>query len=168
MTLEEFWATIDRARKAAADVPNGKYESLKAGVAELSLADVQSFERHSGECLIRAYSRELWGAARIIGGGCGDDAFRDFRSPPIMRGKDFFEAAISHPGSLADADYSEDNENNYPFYEGYSYVAQKLIEARGGEMPFLQWPKEPSGYRWREEELPRLYPKLAVKFRDNF
>ena len=166
MTLEEFWAVITRVCENAPDSPDGKCETLKSELGKLSLAHLQSFAKFFGECLIRAYTRELWGAAYIIGGGCGDDSFRDFRATLIMQGKEFFEAALSNPDDLADADYCEDNENNYPFYEGYGYVAQELIEARGGEMPVLQGPEHPSGYRWQEEELQRLYPKLFAKFED--
>jgi hypothetical protein len=166
MTQDEFWALIDRVCKNAPDEPDGKYETLKTGLSTLSLAELQSFARYFGECLIRAHTYELWGAAYIIGGGCGEDSFRDFRTTLIMQGRDFFEAALADPDSLADSDYSEDNEIDYPFYEGYGYVAQGLIEAKGGEMPVLDWPRKPSGSTWREEDLQRLYPKLFAKFED--
>jgi hypothetical protein len=166
MTQDEFWALIDLVRKNAPDEPDGKYETLKTELGKLPLAGLQSFAKHFGECFIRAYTYELWGAAYIIGGGCGDDSFMDFRGTLIMQGKDFFEVAIADPDSLADTDYCEDNEINYPFYQGYGYVAQRLIEGKGGEMPVLDLPKKPSGYRWQEEELQRLYPKLFAKFED--
>ncbi len=166
MTEDEFWVIVQRVRAAAPAKPNGIYETLKTGLGELPLAEIQSFKRHFSENLIRAYSYDLWGAAFIIGGSCGDDMFWDFRSTLIMQGKDFFEAALVNPDSLAEADYSEENENNYPFYENYGYVAEILIEARGGEVPCIPLPDEPSGYRWKEEELPRLYPKLTAKFPD--
>ena len=166
MTLDEFWAVIDRVRVTAPDSPDGKCETLKTELGKLSLPDLQSFARHFSECFIRAYTYELWGAAYIIGGGCGDNSFMDFRQTLVMQGRDFFEAALANPDDLADADYCEDNENNYPFYQGYGYAAQKLIEAKGGEMPVLQLPEQPSGYRWQEEELQRLYPKLYAKFED--
>ena len=166
MTSDEFWAVIERVRVTAPDSPDGKCETLKTELGELSLPDLQSFARHFSECSIRAYNCELWGAAYIIGGGCGDDSFMDFRETLVMQGRGFFEAALANPDDLADADYCEDNENNYPFYQGYGYVAQKLIEAKGGEMPVLQLPKQPSGNRWQEEELQRLYPKLYAKFED--
>ncbi len=166
MTLDEFWAVIDRVRVTAPDSPDGKCETLKAELGKLSLPELQSFWTHFSECTIRAYTHELLGAAYIIGGGCGNDGFMDFRDTLVMQGKDFFEAALANPDDLADADYCEDNENNYPFYQGYAYTAQKLIEAKGGEMPVLQWPKQPSGCRWQEEGLQRLYPKLYAKFED--
>ena len=165
MTLDEFWTVIDRVRETAPDSPDGKYETLKTELGMHSLPDLQSFARHFSECFIRAYTYELWGAAYIIGGGCGNDSFMDFRQTLVMQGRDFFEAALAKPDDLADADYCEDNENNYPFYQGYAYAAQTLIEAKGGAMPVLRCPEQPSGYRWREE-LQRLYPKLYAKFED--
>jgi hypothetical protein len=166
MTLDEFWAVIERVRVTAPDSLDGKYETLNTELGKLSLADLQSFARHFSECCIRAYTYELWGAAYIIGGGCGNDSFMDFGQTLLMQGKDFFEAAMTNPDDLAGADYCEDSENNYPFYEGYGTVVQKLIEAKGGEMPVLQWPGQPTGHRWQEEELQRLYPKLYAKFED--
>ena len=73
MTLEEFWAVITRVCENAPDSPDGKCETLKSELGKLSLAHLQSFAKFFGECLIRAYTRELWGAAYIVGGGCGDD-----------------------------------------------------------------------------------------------
>src|SRR5262249_29677619 len=102
--------------------------------------------------LIRAYSWDLWGAAYMIGGGCSNGAFWDFSSTLIMQGKDFFDAALADPDRLADFDYSQDNENNYPFLEGYGWYAQRLIEQKGGKVPDFRWPGEPAGYRWQEDE----------------
>lgn len=166
MTQDEFWALIDRVRKNAPEEPDGKYEVLKAELGKLPLAGLQSFAKYFGECFIRAYTYELWGAAYIIGGGCSDDGFMDFRDTLIMQGKDFFEAAVADPDSLADTDYSEDDDINYPFYGGYGTVARKLIEVKGGELPILDWPEKPSGYNWDEDDLQRLYPKLFAKFED--
>ena len=162
---EEFWATIARVRGGASATPDGLLESLEVELSKLTVADLQAFEHHWSACLARAYTRKVWAAAYIIGGGCSDDAFWDFRSTLIMQGRAFFEAALADPDSLADADYSEDDENNYPFFEGYQYVAP-IIEAKGGEeLPGpTPHPKTALGDRWKDEDLPRLFPKLAAKF----
>ncbi len=60
MTQDEFCALIDLARRNAPNEPDGKYEPLKTEFGKLSLAGLQSFARHSGECLIPAYTHKLW------------------------------------------------------------------------------------------------------------
>src|SRR5271169_5861141 len=64
--------------------------------------DAREFAVLFDSMMDRAYSYGLWGAAYVIHGGCGDDAFTDFRASLISRGKEAFERAIRDPDSLAD------------------------------------------------------------------
>jgi hypothetical protein len=141
-------------------------ESLKAVLATLPTDELQSFKLIWSTCLARAYTYKIWAAAYLIGAGCGDDGFWDFRSTLIMQGKAFFEATLADPDSLAETDFDEDNENNYPFSEGYQYVPQNIIEARGGaiESGPDAHPSASLGEPWTEDMLPRLLPKLHAKF----
>jgi hypothetical protein len=70
---------------------------------------VRSFNAHFDDCEDRAYSYELWAAAYIIGHGCSDDSFSDFRSTLISMGRETFERALEDPESLADMDYDAEN-----------------------------------------------------------
>src|SRR5262249_33752044 len=60
------------------------------------------FRRTFLSYLDRAYRWDLWRAAFLIGGGCSDDSFMDFRSWLISLGRDVYERAISDPDSLPD------------------------------------------------------------------
>ncbi|SRR6266545_3588845 len=104
MTLDQFWGIIEKVhRKSGADIDK-RFDLLETEVGNLSLAEVQSFDAHFTDCLDRAYTWELWGAAYVIGGGCSDDGFWDFRSTLITCGKKIFERALKDPESLADLD----------------------------------------------------------------
>jgi len=66
----------------------------------LPLDEGRSFHRHFDEREDRAYTWELWAAAYIVGGGCSDDAFSDFRATLISMGRQTFERVIADPQSL--------------------------------------------------------------------
>ena len=140
-----------------------KCELLDAELRRLPLEEVRSFHAHFDECKDRAYSWELWAAAYIIGGGCSDDAFSDFRSTLISMGRQTFEQALADPQSLADMDYDAE----IAHYEGYQYVPTTVEEDLGGGQLFPRSrpaPAEPSGQPWMEHEVGELYPKLAAKY----
>jgi hypothetical protein len=99
-----------------------KCKLLEAGLRGLSLDEVRSFHAHFYECLDRAYTWELWAAAYIIGGGCSDDKFSDFRSTLVSMGRQIFERTLANPESLADMDYDADTAD----YEGYQYVPSQV------------------------------------------
>jgi hypothetical protein len=166
MTLDEFWTIIERVRGAAPDAPHGKLPGLELELSKLSLQELQSFHEKWLTCLARAYSNKLWAAACMIGGGCSDGAFWDFRSTLIMQGRTFFERAIADPDGLADTDYSEDKTDDYPFTDAYNYAAEQMLKARGVEVLAVPnpHPRESLGDDWTEQDLPRLLPKLAAKF----
>src|SRR5262249_47624836 len=130
---------------------------------KLPLEELGSFEAHFDRCLDRAYTHALWGAAYVIGGGCSDDGFWDFRSTLITCGRDIFEKALRDPDSLAELD-RELGENLQ--VEGLQYLTGKVAERLGGDLPDRAQPHpiEPSGRRWDESEVAKLYPRLAEKY----
>jgi hypothetical protein len=109
----------------------------------------------------RAYSYNLWGAAYVIHGGCGDDTFNDFRSSLISRGRASFERALADPDSLADDDVDETTW----FFEGFQYAVTAGVRAVTGSRPGRRHPDRPSGEAWHENDLPVLFPRLSAKFR---
>lgn len=107
-----------------------------------------------------AYRWDLWAAAYIIGGGCSDDGFMDFRATLISHGREIYEQALEDPESLADLGKMDED---YWFYEGYQYVPSEVAEEMSGEAPdrYAPAPDEPSGDEWDEDSVERMYPRLA-------
>jgi Protein of unknown function (DUF4240) len=165
MTIDQYWNIIANVHQAAEGDMDKKCKLLEVELRRLSLDEVLSFHAQFYECQDRAYSWELWAAAYIIGGGCSDDSFSDFRSTLISMGRQTFERALAEPQSLADMNYDAET----AFYEGYQYVPSKVEKDLGGGRRFprpFPHPKEPSGKPWEEEKVLELYPKLAEKYVD--
>jgi hypothetical protein len=126
--------------------------------------EVRSFHAHFDECYDRAYTWELWAAAYIIGHGCSDDKFSDFRSTLISMGRQTFERALADPESLTEMNYDADTAD----YEGYQYVPTRVERELIGGLDFPRsrpHPEAPSGRCWDENEVAKLYPKLAKKYK---
>jgi hypothetical protein len=162
MGEDGFWAIIQRCHDASINDMDRKGNLVKEAIARLSPVDAAAFGRHFQAARARAYRYDLWGAAYVINGGCGDDTFDDFCTSLISRGRGAFEKALSDPDSLAD----DDHDPELWFYEGFQYDVRQAVEAKAGSLPsnMVTYRQGPLGPKWSEEELPRLYPKLARRF----
>ena len=159
MNRDQFWTLIESARaKSSAEPEKGLREELSA----LSTDQLASFQQHFDELVDAAYQWKLWGAAYLIGGGCSDDGFMDFRYGLISLGRATYEDAVENPDSLAAV---EDEISN----EVFGYVASGLYEAKGGGDLERKsaGPRDPIGDDWdfdddreNQRRLPKLYAKL--------
>jgi hypothetical protein len=163
MTPDHFWNIIEKVHRASARDMDRKCELLEAELRKLDLAEVRSFHDHFDDCFDRAYTWELWAAAYIIGGGCSDDGFSDFRSTLISMGRRTYERTLADPQSLADKDYDAETAR----YEGFQYVPTAVeTDLNGGQsLPRTRpAPRTPSGQPWKESKVAELYPRLAKKY----
>src|SRR3569833_1105515 len=147
MTLDQYWGLVEEVHRESGGDMDRKCKLLDERMRKLTSDEVRSFGEHFGELVYRAYLGELWAAAFIIGHGCSDDSFMDFRSTLISMGHDIFENALVDPESLADIDYDAKR----AFYEGYQYVVGRVYrDLNGPSVPRPQkpHPTEPSGMRW--------------------
>ncbi len=163
MTVDQFWNLVEKVHHASQGDMDKKCELLDAELRRLPLDEVRSFREYFYECKDRAYTWELWAAAYIIGGGCSNDKFSDFRSTLISMGRQTFEHALADPQWLADVDYDADMAD----YEGYQYVPGKVEHDLNGRQDFPRsrpHPKAPSGAEWDEDKVAKLFPKLAQKY----
>lgn len=167
MDNKTFWKLIDSSRKEAEGDPEEQMGILAEKLEELSEAEIVDFDRIFTEHWVRAYHWPLWGAAYVIGQGCSDDGFADFRGWLISRGEKVYEEALADPESLARV--MKDHDDNGQI-EGFQYLATQAWEAKtgrdGSEFPDsgVQHPEKPTGKEWKEDEVDRLFPKLAKKF----
>jgi hypothetical protein len=163
MTEAEFWKLFATAQRQAGDAQT--YENDGPGILQnlleqLPPEEIVSFDEIFNRKYFAAYRWGLWGAAYVIGGGCSDDGFMDFRSELISRGQAIYEAALRDPESLADVD---------PVLglEGWQYAASRAYRAKtrrdlpdNGE----RQAEEPTGRHWEEDELRTLFPRLSERF----
>ena len=75
MDTSQFWQLIQRSFDNCAGDIDKQESALKEALVPLKAEEIVSFYTHFAEFLEEAYSRDLWGAAYIIGGGCSDDGF---------------------------------------------------------------------------------------------
>lgn len=162
MSIDEFWSLIERIHRESEGVMDTKCRHLERELTRLEPAELVSFDEHFRRCDARAYTWELWAAAYVMNGGCGDDTFSDFRATLISMGRDVFERALADPDSLAETEIGGED----AFFEGYQYVANDVSMARTGDsIPVAaRAPSKPSGIEWNEDEVAIVCPRLARKF----
>jgi hypothetical protein len=160
MNRDQFWTLIESARAKSAAEPE---QGLRDELSSLSIDQLASFQQHFDELVDTAYRRKLWGAAYLIGGGCSDDGFTDFRYGLISLGRATYEAAIENPDSLVTVEAEIPNES-------FGYVASALYEEKGGGALERKStaPRDPVGDDWDFDdnlESQRRLPRLHAKFR---
>lgn len=158
MTEERFWQIISAAQ--------GEAEAVTAALGALSAQEIEAWDRIYWEKHNALHRWDVWEAADIIAGGCGDDSFHYFKAFAIGKGESFYEALRADPDSVGpmltedDEDNGFDNELlNYAAIEAYEAVAPgKELDALSNEG------SEPAGERIPEEEAPAKFPRLWAQF----
>ena len=139
MTLDEFWAVIDRANAEAdtfdsTSVRNNLYRQLIKQAPQKMLGF---------DCIWQEYrsltkSPMLYGAAVLINGGVSDDRFDYFKNWLILQGRDVYHKAVADPDTLADIPIPfEDTEwEDCGYVAGHAYDGQQFrtyLETSGAE-----------------------------------
>lgn len=162
MNIDGFWELIGQACREEPSDSDARQRALARLLERLPTEALSLFAEHFDAAIDTAYTWPLWGAAYVIGGGCSDDAFADFRSSLVSRGRAAYEKAVSAPDSLAEMDLGQDEW----FHEGFAYVPTQALKKRLGTIKarINPAPAEPIGAPWSEEELPTLFPRLSAKY----
>ena len=162
MNIDDFWEVIDNAYREAPSDSGARERVLARLLEQLPTEALSLFAEHFDASMDTAYTWPLWGAAYVIGGGCSDDAFADFRGSLISRGRAAFEQAISAPDSLAEINLDETEW----FHEGFGYLPTQALKKRLGTVRIGSKPSptEPSGAPWSDEDLPTLFPRLSARY----
>ena len=168
MDIEEFWKLIDTTRAASNSDVSKQADLLVELLVQHSVDEILSYEMNMDELLDKAYDAALWDAAYIIGCGCSDDGFWDFRAWLIAQGQEVYDNALANPESLETLiDVNDDTQNG-----GLIYVAMHAYEQKTGhEMPPKNYStkhhsSQLTGMLWQDENVQARFPKLAAKFGD--
>jgi hypothetical protein len=138
--INAFWDIIDTAR--ASSGPGKPFDqALAAYLATRSLQDILEYQQGFDEMRTALYRWDVWAAAYLIGGGCSDDSFTDFRAGLIAQGRDWYQRVAASPDSLAEhpavADAPDHPHGGPLFYELVNYAAPDAFKrVTGGKDSF--------------------------------
>ncbi|WP_433680703.1 DUF4240 domain-containing protein [Nocardia sp. CA-119907] len=123
VSMDEFWSLVESALAGHKPAHEALVDRLIAGGSLEAILDFQ--ERLDAiDAIICRW--DIWAAAYLIGGGCSDDSFTDFRAGVIALGRDWFERVTESPDSLADHPAvikAAAEGNDYTlFYEMFGFV----------------------------------------------
>ncbi len=159
-----LWDLIARVERTARGALDASCAAFRAELDALDDATLVAVEAAFSAAMRRAYDRRLWSAAYLIHGGCGDDAFWDFRAGLIALGRDAFTAALADPDTLAAIDDLEDR----TLFEGFQYAPGAALEARGlASAGPGHSSGEPTGGPFFGEDdaaVRRAFPRLHARF----
>lgn len=168
--LEWFWEIIEFSVPEDGSQET-QIDALRCQLVQLRADEILEFGSIFSRIMATTYSWDLWGAAYVIMGGCSDDGFEYFRVWMISRGREFFDAAVSDPDSMAELIPTDLEE--YPDFELLAYVPGEVWEAKTGEeempsRPEMIYMYNPAGEPFSEDEeaLAARYPKLWERFGD--
>ncbi|MGW4599772.1 DUF4240 domain-containing protein [Streptomyces sp. NPDC004457] len=98
MDTDTFWQLIDTAH--AADAP--LHEALTDLLAPRGEEHVLAFETCMDQLDTAIDRWDVWAAGYLIGGGCSDDSFMDFKAGLIGLGRAWYERVVGCPDDLAE------------------------------------------------------------------
>ncbi|MGW7613191.1 DUF4240 domain-containing protein [Streptomyces sp. NPDC054766] len=101
MHKDGFWDVIESVRSAAAEADDPLDEGLAKHLANGTRQEVLEYAERFDELHAALYRWDVWAAAYLIGGGCSDDSFMDFRAGVIALGREWYERVDAAPDSLA-------------------------------------------------------------------
>ena len=131
-----FWAVIEAARGSAGD--SMPFHQALTGILAASTAqEILDYQEKFEEVRGVLYRWDVWAAAYLIGGGCSDDSFTDFRAGLIAQGRDWYQKAADSPDSLAGhpavAAIAGRPGGQSLFYEEVSYAAPYAFQRLSGD-----------------------------------
>ncbi len=172
MEQRRTWKLLDPTRTHFCSGP-GTEDVFIQNLATFSVDELLSFATYWNHHWSRTVRDDLWAAAYLIDGGCSDDAFYNYVRPGvILLGENLFEAVIKDPDqTLAGLP----NAGQELIQGEFCHVVQLAFEEKTGqdldwgELPQIRPINDPPdrAVNWKEEDLPRLFPKLWAIYGDS-
>ena len=141
MDVDEFWAVVESAGAGLDGRTGDDGEAIAAALvtrlAATSPERILEFQELFDQLHDALYRWDVWAAAYLIGGGCSDDSFIDFRAGVIALGREWYERVLASPG-LADhplvRQTAAEEDDGTLFAESVNYVASGAYEqVTGGD-----------------------------------
>lgn len=182
MTLDDFWALIERSRSAGAE----RTEWLTEQLAGLPAEDILDFEGHLAAQRKRVDTWPMWEVGLYLTQGlCSEDGFFYFQPWLVGLGREAFERVAADPDALADVPevrrlagrpVKKWADDEWPDWELLNYVALEAYARITGEEDGLDnalaargldrvCNPDPDGERWdldSAEERAAHIPRLAA------
>ncbi|MER6677437.1 DUF4240 domain-containing protein [Streptomyces sp. NPDC000983] len=138
MEIDTFWDIIEAARAGAAESGEPFDEVLVGQLAARPRQEILEYAARFDTLHDALYRWDVWAAAYLIGGGCSDDSFMDFRAGVIASGRRWYERVAADPDSLAEhpeavADANARDRSEVLFYEDVNYAAAGAFERITGD-----------------------------------
>lgn len=176
MDESEFWQIIDYSAAMAAGDLKKQEQLIVQKLSAYQPSQIVEFEMILCRKLIEANDYKIMAADKIIDGSVTDDPYLYFRCWLIGLGGKIFRETIKNPDYLAGIA----EKGVEPDFEGLLYVSTaayrnktgKKVEddtfprnvAFGKGLNYDLGGPAMTGNNWKEEDLPKLYPKLWNKF----
>jgi Protein of unknown function (DUF4240) len=136
MDTDDFWELIETARESAV-AGRAFHEVLADLLAARTEQEILKYQEKFDEAHQALYRWDVWAAAYLIGGGCSDDSFIDFRAGLIAQGRGWYQKAADSPDNLAEhpavAAAAGRPWDNPLFYEVVNYAASRAFERVSGD-----------------------------------
>ena len=149
MNRDRFWTIIESARISAAASGSPFDESLVDHLSGCPSQEILEYAERFDEVHGALYRWNVWAAAYLIGGGCSDDSFMDFRAGVIASGRAWYERTVLDPDDLAEhpdvVEAASARSDEALFYEDVNYAASDAFQRVAGsaEAFYEAW----AGYR---------------------
>ncbi|MCL6668234.1 DUF4240 domain-containing protein [Streptomyces panaciradicis] len=136
MNIDRFWSIIESARSSTAASGVRFDEALVNLLTRRPPQEILEYAERFDEVHDALYRWDVWAAAYLIGGGCSDDSFMDFRAGVIALGRDWYERIALAPDSLAGhpavIEAASAHRDDALFYEDVNYAASGAFERLTG------------------------------------
>lgn len=154
---------MDETRLVAGRDTQKQAELIIKALKSMPVQAILDYDKILTRFIDCAYRSDLWDAAYIIGCGCGDDGFMDFRAWLVGQGREVYENALLEPETLVDI--VEVNQKTQ-VQDLWGAAGTAYYEMTGEEdMPLERRdPPKLIGKTRNDAEKIKRFPKLHAKF----
>ncbi|MGH2666745.1 DUF4240 domain-containing protein [Flavobacterium sp.] len=176
MDKTEFWKIIEYSIAKSNENKSEKEKVIIEKLATYKPEQIIEFELIFRQLIIEADDYKIMGAQKIIEGYVSDDSYLYFRCWLIGKGEKIYTETLKNPEFLSE----NINQGEEAYFEELMYVATNAFKIKTGKKDEDEnFPRDiaigkgldydfgappTKGVDWKEEELPKTYPKLWAKF----